>query len=746
MMKKLYTLFTFLLLTVAARAHTLNGIVTDENAVSIPGAKVSLPSMNKQVLANTLGEFVLTDVHLGDSLIIEAGGYEKRLFILDREKYFQADYVFILYPQVKSLEEVNINESFNTLSRTANIDLNLQPVRSSQDLLTLVPGLFIAQHAGGGKAEQLFLRGFDIDHGTDVALSLDGMPVNMVSHAHGQGYSDMHFIMPEVIDRIDFGKGPYDVTKGNFATAGHVDFQTRDRLQNNLLGLEYGMFNHKRITSAINILNGNNGQNAYFATDYMLTDNYFDSPQDFKRINLFAKYTGMVSPTFKLSAQISTFSSSWNASGQIPERAVQSGIISRFGAIDNTEGGETSRTNLQIGLVNKLSPKSILKSDFFVSDYQFTLYSNFTFFLEDAINGDQIRQSEKRRVYGGKTEWKRFLSLNDHKLTITSGAGFRYDDINDIGLAKTTNRKIVREQVQLGDIDETNLFGYVSAELEVNKFIFNVGLRADNFNFYYVDKLDSLYNPRNLSQSVALPKVNVFYNVNKKVQLYLKSGIGYHSNDTRVVLANDNLNRKVLPLAYGSDLGFTYKPNSKLLFNGAAWYLYSEQEFVYVGDAGVVEPSGSSERIGFDFGTTFQPLNWLFIYANVNYAHARSVTDPEGQNYIPLAPKITSNGKAQVNFKNGLYASLAYKYMGDRPANEDNSVIARGYFVNDFTLGLQKKSFVISGTVQNIFNVAWNETQFLTESRLKDELQPVEEIHFTPGTPFNFRAQVKFLF
>jgi len=742
-------LFTFLLLfcSFQLKAHTLNGIVTDEQSGGIPGAVVTLLGENTTVVTNGLGEFILTEVHLGDSISIEFNGYERSVVLLDDEDYFRTDYQFMLFEKTTSLKEVVVTAKTTSLSQTANIDLTLQPVRSTQELLTLVPGLFIAQHAGGGKAEQLFLRGFDIDHGTDVALSLDGMPVNMVSHAHGQGYADMHFIMPEVIEKIDFGKGPYNPSKGNFATAGYVDFQTKDKLDRNSIALEYGMFNHKKLTSTLKILDRKN-QHAYFAADYMLTDGYFDSPQDFNRINLFAKYSGIVSPNFKMNVSASMFQSSWNASGQIPDRAVNSGQITRFGSIDDTEGGQTSRVNLQLGLVNKLAGNAVLKSDFFVTGYDFNLYSNFTFFLEDSINGDQIRQSENRKIYGGKSEWKKFfLYQNDNKFTISAGAGFRYDDINNIGLASTTHRKIVRNQLQLGNVDETNLFGYVNGELSAGKFVFNLGLRADNFNFYYENLLDTAYKPRSLSQSVVLPKLSIIHNTSDQLQLFLKSGVGYHSNDTRVVLASmDNLNRKVLPLAYGTDLGFTYKPVKTLLFNAALWYLFSEQEFVYVGDAGIVEPSGQSQRMGFDFGATFQPLPWLFLYSNLNYAHARLVGEPEGENFIPLAPKWTSNGKVQVNLENGIFASIAYRYMGDRAAIEDNSVIAKGYFVNDFTIGLQRKSFVITGIINNIFNVQWKETQFLTESRLKDELQPVEEIHFTPGTPFAARVQIKFMF
>lgn len=744
--KNILLVLALLLLANHSFSHGINGIVIDQQSQGIQNAKVSLLGSVKSVMTNGLGEFVLTDVHLGDSILVESQGYQRRTFLIDNESYFEKNVLFQLFENSTELSEVKVTGNRTQLTQTANINLTLQPVRSAQELLTLVPGLFVAQHAGGGKAEQLFLRGFDIDHGTDVALSVDGMPVNMVSHAHGQGYADFHFVMPEVIDKIHFEKGPYDVTKGNLATAGSVDFQTREQLSKSFVSGEYGMFDHKKITAGIKVLE-NQRNNAYFAADYHQTDNYFESPQDFKRINFYGKYTGIISPSFKITVSASTFQSSWNASGQIPERAVKNGMISRFGAIDNTEGGNTSRTNVQLGVIQKINASSSLKSDFFFSAYDFSLFSNFTFFLEDSINGDQIHQYESRKIYGGKTEYKKTFSFAENtSFDFMGGGGFRYDDINNIGLAQTTGRTELRNQIQLGDINESNIFGYISGKLEINRFVLSAALRADNVNFYYNDLKDSVYQPKSISQTVLLPKLSLLYNATDNVQLYLKSGIGYHSNDARLLLSSDNLNKKALPLALGTDLGSSWKITKNLLFNGALWYLLSEQEFVYVGDAGVVEPSGRSQRLGFDAGLTFQPVKWLFLYSNLNYSYARAVSEPKGQDYIPLAPVFTSDGKVQLNFKKGIFATLSYRYMGDRAANEDRSILAKGYFVNDFTLGYQHRSFVISGIVNNVFNVDWNETQFLTESRLKDESQPVSEIHFTPGTPFSCRLQVKFMF
>ncbi|NJO25150.1 MAG: TonB-dependent receptor plug domain-containing protein [Bacteroidia bacterium] len=237
---------------------------------------------------------------------------------------------------------------FNTISK---IDLSTRPVKSSQELLRIVPGLFIAQHQGGGKAEQIFLRGFDIDHGTDISISVDGLPVNMVSHAHGQGYADLHFLIPETVEKVGFDKGPYFAGKGNLATAAYVDFTTKEFLDKNSIKLELGDFNTKRVVGMLKLFNKQtqkNRQQFYVASEYSATDGYFESPQDFHRFNIMGKYNAWFGNQSQLTIAASTFDSKWNASGQIPDRAVRNSLITRFGAVDDTEGGNTSRTNFTV--------------------------------------------------------------------------------------------------------------------------------------------------------------------------------------------------------------------------------------------------------------------------------------------------------------------------------------------------------------------------------------------------------------
>ena len=245
-------------------------------------------------------------------------------------------------------------------------------------------------------------------------------------------------------------------------------------------------------------------------------------------------------------------------------------------------------------------------------------------------------------------------------------------------------------------------------------------------------------------KAIVSPKLNIQYTINKQVQLFVKAGKGFHSNDARVVVANDG--KDILPAAYGTDFGVILKPTENILINIAAWYLYLDQEFVYVGDAGVVEPSGKSKRQGIDVTTRFQFTKNLFANANFNFTKPRAVGEPKGANYIPLAPTFTSVGGVYYKAQKGLNGGINYRYIKNRPANEDNSVVAKGYFLLDAAVNYTRPKYEIGLAFENIFNIKWNEAQFATESRLRDEPAPVTELHYTPGTPFFARLKLAVFF
>ena len=725
-------------------AQNIKGVVNNEN--NQPIEHVYVYNTNSSSHAHTLsnGTFIIENNSIGDTLNIGLLGYEKVVVIVASE-HLKEGLKIILKAKSILLDELVISEQVNALNSVAKADLETSPVNSSQEVLRKVPGLIIGQHAGGGKAEQIFLRGFDIDHGTDISLSVDGMPVNMVSHAHGQGYSDLHFVIPETINNINFGKGPYYANKGNFNTAGYVDFNTRNHLDNSEISFSLGQYNSMRTLGMFDLLNSSKNSNAYVVLEHIQFDGPYDSAQNFNRLNIFGKYNTYLQGNDRLSLSVSHFTSRWDASGQIPQRAVDIGLITRFGAIDDTEGGTTSRSNVNLSYDAILKNDLQFKSNVFYTKYDFELFSNFTFFLDDPINGDQIKQHESRSIFGLNTKFIKDTFVGAVETKLSSGFGLRHDLVNDVELSHTLNRNETLNYLALGNVNQTNLYGFVNAEFELDKFVIAPALRLDYFKFMYNDDLITQYKTQAETKTILSPKLNVFFNQNKNLQWFLKSGIGFHTNDSRVVVQQNG--KEILPKAYGSDFGLVWKPTSKMVLNTALWYLFLEQEFVYVGDAGIVEPSGKSERLGIDLGVRYQFTDWLYFDTDATFTHAKSIEEPSGADYIPLAPDFTLTGGLAINDLNGFSAGLRYRYIDDRPANEDNSIVAEGYLITDLNINYKLNNNVTLGlAIENLFDVEWNETQFATESRLQSEPNPVEEIHFTPGTPFFIKGIVSYSF
>lgn len=741
----LYVTLIILLTSTIVFTQAISGEIVDAKNNPIEGAII----YNKKELhthSNLVGKFTLQVDNDSDTLTVHYLGY-KTIKIPVNELSDPA--IIIMKESPFLMEQVQVSAKSDVYSDVAKIDIINRPVKSSQEILTRVPGIFIAQHAGGGKAEQIFLRGFDLDHGTDINISVDGMPVNMVSHAHGQGYADLHFVIPETIEKIDFGKGPYATNQGNFATAGFVNFNIKDELKKSVVGLEVGAFNTRRMLTLIDLTaNKSKKVKAFVGSEYLLSDGPFVSPQGFHRWNNIGKIVLNPNDQNKIALTLTAFSSEWDASGQIPQRLVDNGTISRFGSVDDTEGGKTSRFNAQIAHTKFLSNDAFVKTSAYFTKYNFELYSNFTFFLEDEVNGDQIRQKEDRNIYGLNSSYFKSLDIDLFDLNIEYNVGLRVDDISNNELSHTANRIETLERYALGDIMETNMFTYLDAEVVKGKFLLNTGLRLDYFNFEYLNKLDPKYSKSSYQKTLASPKASLYYNHSKSLQLYLKSGVGFHSNDTRAIAGfSNNSISDIVPKAFGSDLGFVWKPFKKVWLNAAAWILRSNQEFTYVGDAGIVEPNGRSERKGLDLSVRYQLASNLFFDTDINYSIPRALDVEIGESdIIPLAPRLTSSGGVSYKSDHGFTVGARYRYIDDRPASSDGSVVAKGYFVADFNATYAFKNVTLGFIVDNVFNTAWNEAQFATTSRLLNESAPVEELHFTPGAPRNMRVRLQYGF
>ncbi|WP_027392154.1 TonB-dependent receptor [Aquimarina latercula] len=743
-MKNILVIFSLIFgLHTYAQNQTLKGKVVDAFDTALSEAYVYNNHAESHTHTLENGTFLLSKVAIDDTLTIRLLGFETKNLII-KQVDFDNGIEIMLESKIFQLDELILKQEINPLQLINKIDMKVNPVSSSQELLQKVPGLFIGQHAGGGKAEQIFLRGFDVDHGTDISISVDGMPVNMVSHSHGQGYADLHFIIPETIDKIRFGKGSYTADQGNFNTAGYVAFKTKESFTNNKIKVEAGDFNTIRTVGLFNLLDASAKENATLALEYLESDGPFDSPQNFNRINVVGKYTKELSDNKKISATASHFTSRWDASGQIPNRAVAQGVISRFGAVDDTEGGITSRTNFNLAYDTFIAENSTFRTNVFYTMYDFELYSNFTFFLNDPVNGDQIRQKESRKLFGFNSVFSSRKYWDQVELELNGGIGLRNDAIDDNELSRTANRNETLERVSLGDVNETNAYAFADVTFDFGKLKITPAVRLDYFKYVYEDALLAPFTVLSETKSIISPKMRISYDPTDNLHFFAKSGIGFHGNDTRVVTARNG--EEILPNSYGIDFGMNWKPFSKVFLNTTLWYLGLQQEFVYVGDEGVVEPSGKTRRTGIDISGRYQVNDWLFLDSDATYAYARSIEEQNGNDYIPLAPKFTAAGGISIESLHNFSGGIRFRYLGDRPATGDNDIQAKGYTVIDMALNYRWKQFDFSLSVENLLDTEWNETQFATESMLANETQSEEEIHFTPGTPFFAKAGITYRF
>ncbi len=750
------SVFTFMLClwvgVMLAHQVTVHGIVRDNQIGGVlSNVTVMLDGSNYFAETNEKGEFEMVIPSGSYVLTAQKDGFSTRKIniVADDEPLELAIILQVLPINIAELVVRSDRPISAASSRLLNaLDFELRPRNSAQDMLRLAPGLFIAQHAGGGKAEQIFVRGFDCDHGTDIAGSVDGIAANMVSHGHGQGYMDLHFIIPETVRSMEVFKGPYFTEFGDFATAAAVRFNTFDELPNNLVQFEVGSTPTQRTyTSGRTLVMyqlpvHHTRVSSYFAADLLQAPNYFERDQRFIRNNVFSKTTFKLTALSAVSVQVSGFGSTWEASGQIPERAVNQGLITRFGAIDPTEGGATQRRNIAASY-RYADETTTFDVTAFQSQYRFKLFSNFTFFFDDAVVGDGIEQVDDRNIMGLNGKYSR-----RHKFGKTTfGGGYRADNIeNGLYHQQARTRLLVQNHAK---IQQQSVSVFVKNEWQITKRLrAELGLRSDYFIFDVDDVLAAIdLTKANISgtnyQTLLSPKLNLGYDMNQ-VKLFANAGRGFHSNDARTVVLDKNTHR--LPSAWGAELGAQWKHRG-VVFSSALWWMDLENELVYIGDAGETEDKGASRRVGIDLSARAQMLKSLYFDADINVSRSNFIDiSTESGNLVPLAPRFTLTSGLTWKTQKGFDTALRVRHLAARPANEDNSISARGYTIADASMMYQFRAYHIGINIENLLNTAWNEAQFATESRLQDEAAPVEEIHFTPGTPFNLKMVVGYKF
>ena len=621
-------------------------------------------------------------------------------------------------------------------SRTIReLDVLLRPRETAQELLRLAPGLVLAQHAGGGKAEQLFLRAFDADHGTDVEVTVDGVPVNMVSHGHGQGYADLHFLTPEAVRLGQVRKGPYDAEDGNLATAGAIEFRTRDRIERASVDLRAGTFNTAHGLAVAPFGGGPSEAGGYVMLSGHRSDGPALSPQGYQRLNGFAKLTAPLGGGAELVASASGFDSQWSASGQIPQRAVASGTISRFGSIDDSEGGTTSRYDLTVGVRSTSGGERRWEARAYAVKYDFSLFSNFTFFLDHPVLGDGINQTDDRWITGANGSYALPSRVFGAEGSTTVGLGLR-SDWTDVGLRRSV-RRVVGERRVDAQVSEQHGYTWIRQDLRLAPAVrLQLGARADLFRFRVLDRLTGT--PSDLPHAsgtrvggLVSPKANLAVEVSRSTTLFANIGTGFHSNDARgVILAGPGAT--VLPRALGAELGSRYVWTGGSLAL-AAWALDLESELTYVGDAGTTEPSGRTRRVGVDLEARVRLATGLWADADLNLSRGRFRDQPDGADLVPLAPTFTSTGGLTWSARERVSLGSRYRHIGERAADETGTIRALGSTLVELFASYRLGGAEILLAVDNLFDVDWNEAQFATTSRLRGEPAPVTELHFTPG-------------
>lgn len=637
--------------------------------------------------------------------------------------------------------------------RVSHDEILQRPILRTGDVLESVPGLVATQHSGSGKANQYFLRGFNLDHGTDFATSVDGMPVNMRSHGHGQGYTDLNFIIPELVEEIVYRKGSYYSDVGDFSGAGSARIQTRDHSVPFTIQLGAGEYGFARA-----LLSGSTGSGTGELI-YGLELQGYEGPwdqldEDVEKTNFLLKQI-WASEESHYSLSLMGYDNEWNSADQIPDRAVRSGLISKYGSIDTTVGGSSSRYSLSFGLSRPLAGGE-LNATAYAIDYAMDLYSNFSYFI--APEGDQFKQVDDRRIYGGELTWDRTSNWGDIPVTNTLGADLRVDNIDEVGLISTSARQFLGN-IRLDAVDQSSLGFYWENELQWTDRLRTVlGLRHDIFDFE-VNALAAA-DPSTLSANsgsndadISTASLSIMYALNENHELYASIGEGFHSNDARgTTISRDPLTGDTVapvdPLVAteGAEIGWRIYFNDRLNATLALWQLDIDSELLFVGDAGNTEDTGvGSERQGFEL-TAYYQLNDMFgldlEYSNTDAKFASLV---DGSDEIPGAmDEVISAG---INFQpnDQFFAHLRHRQFADYPL--DGGARAAGSSMTNLRLGYEvNDSLQLSLDVLNLFDSDDHDVEYFYESQLAGESAPVGDNHYHVFEPRAVRFYLQYGF
>lgn len=622
-----------------------------------------------------------------------------------------------------------------------NADFSTRPLMRVGELVEVVPGMIATQHSGPGKANQYFLRGMNLDHGSDFSAIFDGMPVNFRSHAHASGYLDLNFMIPEIIERVEFHKGTYYAQNGDFSAAGSARFQTYDRLDANYVEVTVGSFNNRRLVAAGSVDTGEGS--VLLAGELMQHDGPWELPADQQKTNLYAKYSG---PLAGADARVSFtgYDSSWNSTDQIPLREVLNGNLDIFGYVDPTLGGESSRYSL----ITTLDYGNTEINGYY-SNYRMNLFGNPTYFLNDPINGDQIEQQDERSVWGGYVHRNWDLVWGRRSVTPTIGLDVRYDDIGSVALFNTRNRE--RLATTRDDVVEElsySLFGETEI-LWSDSFRTTVGLRGEFYNWDVT--AHQAANSGSGDDSILLPKFAAAWIPVDGLELYFNYGHGFHSNDVRgAEITVDPVTGEpvdqvdALVLAKGSEIGARFEPVDGVNLTLVHFWMDLESELLFVGDAGTSEPNEGTKRRGVEFTAFWELTDNLVFDLNATWNHARFKNLPSFANHVPDAHETTTSAGLTYVHPSGFTGSFRMRHFGDAPLDEAASVYKDGTTLYNLGLSWANERIEVGLDVLNVFDSDGDDIEYFFESQLAHESAPVADYHFHPVESRALRAMFKY--
>ncbi len=619
-------------------------------------------------------------------------------------------------------------------------DIQAPPKLRVGELVEAVPGMVATQHSGTGKANQYFIRGFNLDHGTDFAVSVEGVPINMRSHGHGQGYLDLNFLIPELVETTRFRRGPYSASVGDFSSAASVEFDLYDRLDEALISATLGEYGFYRALGAASVDVG--AGSATGAVDFTAYDGPWDLSEDLEQFKLFGAYNGRVGDAdFRLTLQ--SYDSEWTSTDQIAARAVDSGLISRLGNLDDDLGGETSRH----ALTGSLDFGGVSVSAYAV-DYGFALFSNFTYFLDDPDAGDEFEQRDERRVYGIGVQGASNPAGAGGPLTFAWGSDLRFDDIGEVGLYRTVARERVGT-VRADRVEQLSLSAWGESRWQVTRNLRAIlGLRADWYDWDVTAFRGE--NSGSGDDAIVTPKLGLAWLLNDAVEVYASMGSGFHSNDVRgatiSVDPGDGAPVESVPVlvrSNGGELGLRFERGRSLNATLSVFWLELDSELVYIGDAGATEPNQGSERLGVESTVFWRPADWLAINASYALTDARFRRDLGDGREIPGAVESTFSLGVNGKWANGWSTSARLRWLGEAPLVEDNSVRSDASLLVNAGVAWRGGPLEYRVDVFNVFDSNDNDIAYFYASRLPGEsIGGVEDVHFHPLEPRSVRASV----